>query len=460
MNQFSRYYAFTLNNYTEEDISAIQKWAMSDTNIMHLIYAKETAKTGTKHLQGGVAFKDKKRFKYIQSRLPKCHIEKCKKHYNATVNYCKKAKNEEEAISKEVWQYPMDYIKMPKFKGEKVKGQSKNEAYELAKKGRIDEIEGKWRLSYEKQLFKVYADNIKVADMIFDQKDINYFKAFNCLLYGPTGTGKSKRINWIISAINWFWKTYCKKTGKQYEELNVYYKQHNKWWDGYIDQKIVVIEELEPGWVNIAQSKLKQWIDSYPFPCETKGGSINKIRPWFIIMTSNYDLEDLCGFGKDDYNPKILFEPLKRRINCIRVSKYEQDVKFPDFFMLWQYFSTIDEIRIQETLAKEKFKNKLAYDNEFVKAMNDFDNKENIDPNASDADRENQVNEPILINEEETINVAGRQDKSEEKGKEEEWVYIDELPGYENQGGSRLLALGKHSLDGEDKEARKRNKIN
>lgn len=448
-NKTSRFFAFTLNNPTGSQEEKIQDFAKSCKDLYHLIYSKEKGtQEETPHFQGALAFKPDKRKRCLQVKtligIDSLHIEPCKKHYTANVNYCKKPKNKEEETFKFVWQWPENFFNLPKSGNasiSKPKKQTKNEVFELAKAGKFEEIEGCHWLTYEKQIKKIYADNVPVQKMFFDQgPGRNYFKTFNCLLFGPTGTGKSFRLDLIVEAINNWWFSWCTLKNINYKELTVYHKQQNKWWDGYLDEKIVIIEELEPSWVQMAQSKIKTWIDSNPFPCETKGGSISKIRPWFFLMTSNYDLEDLCGFGKDDYNPKVLFEPLQRRINCIKVNNFTQSINFPNYSMLFDYFWDISEVRLNYKKLSKEYSNKLELDEQYQLKLKKCSLNKNrfidqgtvisdilneVDEVAtSSADRENQINEPILI--ESDIENNGRPD-------DKDYVYVDKTPGYEGQ---------------------------
>lgn len=59
-----------------------------------------------------------------------------------------------------------------------------------------------------------------------------------------------------------------------------------KWWDGYTNQEVVIIEDFDK--YNIGMSQLmKLWLDRYPFVAETKNGSM-QIRPRKVIVSSNY----------------------------------------------------------------------------------------------------------------------------------------------------------------------------
>lgn len=115
--------------------------------------------------------------------------------------------------------------------------------------------------------------------------------------YGSTGTGKSKKV----------WEDYPEHYGKML----------NKWWDGYQDEEVVVIEEWCPK-NECTASALKIWADRYPFNAEIKGGLLKKIRPKKIIVTSNYSI-DQCFERSEDR------EPIKRRFKQVHFQK------FPDF---------------------------------------------------------------------------------------------------------------------------------
>lgn len=71
-----------------------------------------------------------------------------------------------------------------------------------------------------------------------------------------------------------------------------YFKGNNKWWDGYNSQPTAVCEDVDESWTNTFYY-LKIWSDRYVFTGETKGGQL-KLRPKFLIVTSNYTIEELC----------------------------------------------------------------------------------------------------------------------------------------------------------------------
>lgn len=113
-------------------------------------------------------------------------------------------------------------------------------------------------------------------------------------IYGPTGVGKSRSVRDAHPIL--------------------YPKPRNKWWDGYKNQDVVILEEVCPTDADWLAPLLKIWADHYPFIAEMKGRSI-MIRPKKLIVTSNYSLEDIFTKTED-------LEPLKRRFKQIHMMGY------------------------------------------------------------------------------------------------------------------------------------------
>lgn len=107
--------------------------------------------------------------------------------------------------------------------------------------------------------------------------------------WGPAGTGKTSR------AFN--------------EYPDCYVKPMSKWWDGYNDQEIILLDDWSPDH-SVLVNHLKRWADRYPFPAEIKG-SMMLIRPRKIIVTSNYPIER-CFEREEDQ------EALARRFKVTR----------------------------------------------------------------------------------------------------------------------------------------------
>lgn len=92
------------------------------------------------------------------------------------------------------------------------------------------------------------------------------------VLWGPTGTGKTKRAYELASRL------------QEQQGLGYFVKpSFNTWWDGYKGEKVVIIDEYSGQW-NIDYMLLA--LDRYPLKVEVKNGTVN-LAASIIIITSN-----------------------------------------------------------------------------------------------------------------------------------------------------------------------------
>jgi len=91
-SQKVRNICFTLNNYTDEELTSIEAALSDETEVAYAVYGRETApETGTPHLQGYVRFKKPKRFHAIKEYLnPRIHLEVRRGTEGQAAKYCKK----------------------------------------------------------------------------------------------------------------------------------------------------------------------------------------------------------------------------------------------------------------------------------------------------------------------------------------------------------------------------------
>lgn len=264
-----RGYCFTLNNFTEWDIVDVER--LQET-AEYLVYGREVGEGGTPHLQGYVRFRNPVTFRKLKEKLQRAHIEAQRGDTTAAADYCKK---------------DGDFKEFGVLPATKRSGTARWAwIIERAEEGDLESIKreypGDYLRLYDK-LLRLRKRNKSILDGSLEHE----------WWHGPTGTGKSRKV-WT-------------------DHPDHYAKQLNKWWDGYGDEDVVVIEEWAPR-NECTASYLKIWADRYPFPAEVKGGNLKRIRPRKIIVTSNYTI-DQCFERSEDR------DPLKRRFKQVYFPK-------------------------------------------------------------------------------------------------------------------------------------------
>nr|WAE42307.1 MAG: replication associated protein [Cressdnaviricota sp.] len=83
----ARRWCFTLNNYTDDDVSLISLYFEKEK---YFIFGKEVGENGTPHLQGYVEFNNQKDFSTLIKIIPRIHWEKAKGDRNSNIKYCSK----------------------------------------------------------------------------------------------------------------------------------------------------------------------------------------------------------------------------------------------------------------------------------------------------------------------------------------------------------------------------------
>lgn len=265
--QLTRNFCFTRNNYTNTSLE-------DDLTCQYIIYGKEVGESGTPHLQGFVRFNTDKSIKSASKSLPGCHLEPAMAT-QAAIEYCKK-----EGDFTERGKRPMT----PKEKGKKTQ-EYWHGIRKAAEDGRDEDIPEEIRYR-DLRLIKAHRENALRSRALMDTDTQHEW------YYGGTGTGKSRKAR---------------------EDNPVFYtKNCNKWWCGYQDQDVVLLEDIDKKHECLGYF-LKIWADRYPFLAENKGGSI-MIRPKKIIVTSNYHPSEIFE------DPGII-EPILRRFNCTEFKK-------------------------------------------------------------------------------------------------------------------------------------------
>jgi len=120
---------------------------------------------------------------------------------------------------------------------------------------------------------------------------------FVLVLWGPSGTGKTKRAFELASK-------HQEATGLAFYVKN----SSNHWWQDYSGQRVVIVDEF------CGQSpigELLKWIDRYPLAVEYKGGGC-QLQAYKWIFTSNYHPDSWYCQGLAEHQAA-----LRRRINRV-----------------------------------------------------------------------------------------------------------------------------------------------
>ena len=267
---------FTLNNYSEEDPQRILDTI--EDNVKYVLFGKEVAPTtGTPHLQGLIVFRSKVRRRTVQETIKPgvlMHVE-IMRSLKGSIVYNRKDGDWFEAGERPVSQ---------EEKGMKEKERYKR-AWDLARSGDLDgliEEHPDIAMRHYSTIKRIRTDAMHKRKLDTLNPEVDFMHWY----WGPAGTGKSRKA--------------------REENPDAYLKDTNKWWCGYVDQDVVIVEDVDLHSKTWMCRLLKIWTDIYPFNAEVKTSSTGTIRPKKVIVTSNYRMEDIWE------DPREL-EPIKRR---------------------------------------------------------------------------------------------------------------------------------------------------
>lgn len=273
----SRKWCFTLNNYDEPEVITLRMLLCNREKVSYGCFGKEVApETGTPHLQGFVYFQNAVGMGYVKRIVGlRAHVEIAKGTIEQNVTYCSK-----EGEFSEFGERPKSLENKVSSKGQPI---DYDQAVEFAKSDKMELLPSNVLLRYGRALDWVRNRYLLTRQVFTLEPGVH-----NEWYWGPAGTGKS-------------WKA-------RSENPDCFLKMCNKWWDGYQDQDVVLIEDFDKNH-SVLCHHLKIWGDIYPFPAEVKGGALT-VRPKKVIITSNYSPDQIWELESD-------LEPILRRFKCI-----------------------------------------------------------------------------------------------------------------------------------------------
>lgn len=272
-NPRGRYWCFTLNNPTAEELEALGKAVRDSEACTYLGYGREVGECGTPHLQGYVEFSAKLRLGGVRkfNGFGRMHLELRKGTQKEAIDYCQKDSSDSNP-----------YISF----GKPV----------VSKQGRRSDL-----LSIQEDIQAGKSDEY-IADTYFGtwvnaRKSLQAYRALKnkrsardirvMVLIGAPGTGKTRLVF------------------EHEPDLFISPTDNLQWFDGYDGEQALLIDDYRGAG---DYSFLLRLLDRYPvqLPCK---GSFTPLGATRIYITSNMDPTD---WAPDHY------EALSRRIHYVK----------------------------------------------------------------------------------------------------------------------------------------------
>lgn len=275
----ARRWTFTINNYSDDELSALQfiTERLSDGSMEHLrgpyekwsnckaiIFEKEVGEQGTPHIQGYFEMNARITLPSLKQLPPleRAHLEVARGTRPDNYAYCSKTGDD-------VYEWHASDVDIDANRD------TRNQ-WDIIKRMIIDhssfnEIRDAYpetALRYESGLRKWIHESCQEELQEYDGS----LKEKNLWIYGDAGIGKSR----------WCWD----------QQGSKYNKPCNKWWDGYDNESIVIIEDMDPTKASMLSHHLKIWGDRYPFTAEIKGGALAVQPTYKLYVTSNYSPDE------------------------------------------------------------------------------------------------------------------------------------------------------------------------
>ena len=252
MSKQGQAFCFTLNNYTDDELSSL---CPPPENVSYLIFGKEMSESGTPHLQG--YFETSRRYtvggltKLFSSK--RFHFEIRMGTQDQAIEYCRKEDSD-----------PYEFGEKRQCRVRGCSTASKNKLIPL-----IPEL--KQGLSHFAFHPDVSFHLLKHAEKFKDLTDSPRKRVTPLTVkwyWGPTGSGKTRRAYDEAAALRL--EPFVKSAG-------------GKWFDGYDCHRYVILDDFRDS--HFEFSFLLRLLDIYPFRVEVKGGS-RQWKPEIIVITS------------------------------------------------------------------------------------------------------------------------------------------------------------------------------
>lgn len=264
---------FTINNYTEDDVTSLKEM----NGVSYLCFGKEVGASGTPHLQGYMEFTSPKKASTLQKRFRKrMHFEARRGSPKQCVEYCKKGSQ-----SKDEWKSLG--VKGPNYGVEA----DVYEHGELSHQGRRDDLTPVYDAI-------MAGSPINQVAIDFPNQWIKYHKGF-LDFYNRTKTHRA-----ICPIVYWFYgEAGAGKTSAAVQRfVGDYFIKNSEsvWWDGYTQQTCIIIDDFDFN-EKIGFRNLLRIMDSFQYQVEVKGSTV-ALNSKYLIFTSDSHPQDYFPHDK------------------------------------------------------------------------------------------------------------------------------------------------------------------
>lgn len=249
---------------------------IAENDIRYTCYQLEKCpQTGREHIQGFIQFNKKMRLSALKKINATAHWEKSRGNFKQNYAYCTK----EDSRIDGPWEY-----------GESVTQGSRTDISEMVQRIKKRELSAEDVEEEYANLFAKYYTFTKSLLTKYDRAEDNETER-GIWIYGESRAGKTLAAHQMAP--------------------DAYLKSCNKWWDGYIGQKFVIMEDIDKKH-DILGHHLKIWADWRACQGEVKGGTVPLKHKYFIV-TSQYSIDDI-------WNDQETRDALKNRfIECRKI---------------------------------------------------------------------------------------------------------------------------------------------
>lgn len=247
----------TLNNWTDSEYEALDTYKTRYT-----VIGKEVGEQGTPHLQIYMEFNKATRLTTLKKLFPRIHVEERIGTAKDASNYCKKGEQ-----TKDEWH--------------KLKENGPNwglnarytEHGELSNQGKRTDINRAVEMIVARQPMRHVAET-------YPREYVKYHRGFHSLNHILMDHRKQR------PDVYWYWgNTGTGKTWRAKQLGDAYYLKvsNHKWWDGYTQQPVVILDDFRMRDGGIAFEELLRWLDENEVMVEVKGSSLPLNSPIIAI---------------------------------------------------------------------------------------------------------------------------------------------------------------------------------